>query len=202
MLDECLIDGMHTGHLESLFPQAVCEAYGEVIAENVEAGLYGGRWCTVICAAFTALAAKRRPFIVRPPAETFDINYYHARTGNMCEFLLRESAKSQGLERAETLQICVPCVLVKGKKVSLSKIVGHGAEPGMTFHIDICGRVTSSSRGSVFTLVVVDTYSRFMLVYGLRRKSAVTEGFKLAIAAIAVYHRRVIECVRVGKGGE
>ena len=69
-----------------------------------------------------------------------------------------------------------------------------------TVHLGHCGAVVTSIRGSVYLLVVLDSFSGFMLVYGLRRKSAALSGFKLAITDLAKYNHGNIEVVRVDMG--
>eukprot|EP00752_Nemacystus_decipiens_P017142 g15357.t1 len=54
----------------------------------------------------------------------------------------------------------------------------------------------------MYLLVVLDSFSRFMLVYGLRRKSAALDGFKVAITDLAKYGRGNIETIRVDMGTE
>ena len=54
----------------------------------------------------------------------------------------------------------------------------------------------------MYLLVVLDSYSRFVLVYGLRRKSDALAGVKVAITDLSKYHRANIECFRVDMGTE
>lgn len=54
----------------------------------------------------------------------------------------------------------------------------------------------------MYLLVVLDSFSRFILVYGLRRKSAALDGFKVAITDLAKYGRGNIETIRVDMGTE
>eukprot|EP00752_Nemacystus_decipiens_P018204 g16333.t1 len=73
---------------------------------------------------------------------------------------------------------------------------------GTTYHLDLCGPVTLSICGCMYLLVVLDNFSRYMLVYGLRWKSAALDGFKVAITDLAKYGRGNIETIRVDMGTE
>lgn len=152
--------------------------------------------------ACAAISAKRRSFMVGPQCTRFDINYHHRCSSHLCEFLLRETAQQQGFQLTGTMETCVPCATIKGRKAGVPSTGGGASEPGTTYHLDLCGAMVASLCGSMYLLVVLDSFSRFMLVYGLRRKSDALAGVKLDITDLAKYHRGNVEVFRVDMGTE
>ena len=201
LLDETMMDGLHDGSFAEISPPGVSDELALSLARGMDVGVFGVEGNAVLCGALAAITPKRRPFSVGVRSK-LDINYFHHCAGHLCEFLLRESAKQQGLKLGGTMETCVPCVTIKGRRASVPKTGGRASEPGVTYHLDLCGGITPSLCGCMYLLVVVDRFSRFMLMYGLRRKSDATAGFKVAITDLAKYGRGNLDCVRVDMGTE
>ncbi|CAB1107751.1 unnamed protein product [Ectocarpus sp. CCAP 1310/34] len=122
--------------------------------------------------AVPVMAPGKRPFSVGKPTKIIDVNLLHVSSSHANEFLLRELAKQHGLRLTGVLRPCGGCLQAKGKKAGVPHQSGTRAErPHDLWHIDLCGSMTASLGGSFFIIMFVDSFSRWMKLHGMRRKS-------------------------------
>ncbi|MEP2272253.1 MAG: hypothetical protein ABJI23_13215 [Marinobacter sp.] len=205
-MNESEIDGIHGKDLRAVGPPFISDVEAAFLVQAFDDDLFsvegGAVLGGVLCFALAAIASKNRPFMVGSPTKTFDINFYHRCTGYLFDGLLREAAKQQGHQLTGTLEMCEPCVMIKGRKAGVPRTGERAREPGITFHLDLGGKISVSIGGGMYLLVVLDSYSWFVLVYGLRSKSDALAGVKVAMTDLSKYRRANIECFRVDMGTE
>ena len=99
---------------ETFFPTSITAAEAEFFAcgfdENEKA-----------VGAHAVLAPGSTPFAVGNKSKSVDINLFHLQNGHLCAFLLRETARQQGLVLTGTLEPCDFCLRSKGRKADVSK---------------------------------------------------------------------------------
>lgn len=70
-------------------------------------------------------------------------------------------------------------------------------------HSDVCGPMqTQSPSGKRYVLTFIDDYSRFTVIYLLRKKSEVEEKIKEYIMLVKNKFGKQIKCMRSDRGGE
>ncbi|CAB1115173.1 unnamed protein product [Ectocarpus sp. CCAP 1310/34] len=151
--------------------------------------------------AVPVMAPGKRPFPVGKPTKIIDVNLLHVSSSHANEFLLRELAKQHGLRLTGVLQPCGGCLQAKGKKAGVPHQLGTRAErPHDLWHIDLCGPMTASLGGSFFMIMFVDSFSRWMKLYGMRRKSDTLAFVKKFLADMS--GTGVPRSFRMDNGGE
>ncbi|CAB1112502.1 unnamed protein product [Ectocarpus sp. CCAP 1310/34] len=151
--------------------------------------------------AVPVMAPGKRPFSVGKPTKIIDVNLLHVSSSHANEFLLRELAKQHGLRLTGVLQPCGGCLQAKGKKAGVPHQLGTRAErPHDLWHIDLCGPMTASLGGSFFMIMFVDSFSRWMKLYGMRRKSDTLAFVKKFLADMS--GTGVPRSFRMDNGGE
>ncbi|CAB1102241.1 unnamed protein product [Ectocarpus sp. CCAP 1310/34] len=89
----------------------------------------------------------------------------------------------------------------KGKKASVPHQSGTRAErPHDLWHIDLCGPMTASLGGSLFMIMFVDSFSRWMKLCWMRRKSETLAFVKKFLADMS--STGVPRSFRMDNGGE
>ncbi|CAB1112201.1 unnamed protein product [Ectocarpus sp. CCAP 1310/34] len=122
--------------------------------------------------ALAIIAPGGPAFTVGKPTSTIDINLFHASTGHVNEFSMRETAKQQGVQLVGELQPCVGCIEAKGRRAPVPRRgVTRAAVPFGKVHIDITGPYSEAFDGSRYLIMFVDSASRWQLAYGMRAKS-------------------------------
>ena len=119
--------------------------------------------------AFPVLA----PGSIASTETSVDINVFHCVHGHSNELLLRETAKSLGLELVGKLRPCTGCSMAKGYRKSIPNSTKLCATEklGRVF-VDLSGpKRTPSLSGARYVMLVKDEYSRHAWVYFLRLKS-------------------------------
>ncbi|CAB1120946.1 unnamed protein product [Ectocarpus sp. CCAP 1310/34] len=100
-----------------------------------------------------------------------DINLFHASTGHVNEFLMRETAKQQGVRLVREMQPCVGCVEAKDGRAPVPRRGTHAAVPFGKVHVDLTGPSSDALDGSRYLIMFVDSASRWQRGYGMRAKS-------------------------------
>ena len=104
-----------------------------------------------------------------------DINHIQVSSGHQREHLLRQTAQQHGITLTGVLQSCGGCLEVKGIRAgTVRRTTSRAGKPVDTVHIDLSGPYEASLGGSVYLITFVDSASRWMRPYGMRRKSETT----------------------------
>ncbi|CAB1098628.1 unnamed protein product [Ectocarpus sp. CCAP 1310/34] len=121
--------------------------------------------------ALAIIAPGASPFSVGKSTPTIDINLFHASTGHVNEFLMRETAKQQGVRLVGEMQPCVGCVEAKGRRAPVPRRGTRAAVPFGKIHIDLTGPFSDALDGSRYLIMFVDSASRWQRGYEMRAKS-------------------------------
>lgn len=125
-----------------------------------------------LCHALAVLAPGATAFCVGKPSKTVEINHFHAASGHLNEFLLRETAKMQGISLVGNLKTCVGCGEAKLRHAPVPRSSGsRAAVPFGRIHIDLAGPFQPALDGSIYLIMFVDSASRWQRLYGMRAKS-------------------------------
>ena len=134
-----------------------------------------------------------------------DVNVFHCVQGHSSELLLRETAKSLGLQLGGTLKPCTGCSMAKGyRKPNPNTTKSRATEKLGRGFVDLSGpKRTPSLTGARCVKLVKDDYSRHAWVYPLKHKSDSRDAF-MEILADARDDRVPfkVEIVRSDNGGE
>ena len=109
-----------------------------------------------------------------------DIKVIHWIRGHANEVLLRETAKSLGVELLGRLRTCTGCSMAKGYR----KLIANSTKSRVTEKLgrvfdDLSGpKSTHSLLGKKHVMIVKDDFTRYSWVYFLERKSDVAEAFR------------------------
>ncbi|CAN0299548.1 unnamed protein product, partial [Scytosiphon promiscuus] len=129
--------------------------------------------------AHAVLGPGATPFVVGNRVKSFDIIDFHNRIGHLSEFLLRETAKQQGISLTGRMEPCEDCMPAKGRQASVrSRGGGRADNPNDLVHLDFCGPYSPSIGGNFYLLVAVDSSARYIQPYALRRRSEGLAMFK------------------------
>ena len=150
--------------------------------------------------AFPVLA----PGSIASTKTSVDINVFHCVHGHSNELLLRDTAKSLGLELVGKLRSCTGCSMAKGyrKPIPNSTKIRATEKLGRLF-VDLSGpKRTPSLSGARYVMLVKDDYSRRAWVYFLKLKSDSGNEFRKFLAdARADGVLSKVEIVRSDNGG-
>ena len=109
-----------------------------------------------------ALQACPAAFAVRKPSKKNDCFFMHSSTGHVNEFLIRETAKQQGVRLAVALLLCVGFLEANGRKAPVPGLgVIHAAMLFGRFHIDLCGPCKPALDRSIYMAMFVDSTSQW-----------------------------------------
>lgn len=99
---------------------------------------------------------------------------------------------------------CEACVLGKQSRTDIPTSVTHRADrPLYRVHIDLCGPMTPARDGSLYLMLVVDDFTRFIWMAGLRTKDQAFEAFQRYVAMAEAEHNSYrVCCLRSDNGGE
>ena len=150
--------------------------------------------------ALAIIAPGASPFVIGKSTPNIDINLFHASTGHVNEFLMRETAKQQGVRLVGELQPCVGCVEAKGRKAPVPRRGTRAAVPFGKVHIDLTGPFTEAMDGSRYLIMFVDSASRWQRAYGMRAKSDTLKYVKRYLADMN--GMGTPGCFRMDNGGE
>ena len=134
-----------------------------------------------------------------------DINVFHCVHGHANEFLLRETAKSLGVELLGKLRPCNGCSMAKGyRKPIANSTKSRATEKLGRVFVDLSGpKSTHSLLGKKYVMMVKDDFTRYSWVYFLERKSDAVEAFRKFLADIRADGVPLeVEMVRSDYGGE
>ena len=195
--DVQIMDGIDsTAHTE-FFPPPLNESVAQALDKSDWHALHVGDGMT----AAADLAPGKRPFTVGKPVKMVDINHFHFSTGHLGENLLRATALQHGIISTGVLQPCAGCVEAKGVRAGVPRrTTSRAARPMETAHIDLAGPYEASIGGSVYLIMLVDSASRWMRPYGMKKKSETTAYVKKFIADMN--HMGLPRCFRTDNGGE
>ena len=118
-------------------------------------------------------------------AETaVDINVFHCVHGHSNKLLLRETAKSLGVELLGTLRRCTGCSMAKGyRKPIHSSTKSRASEKLGRVFGDVSGpKRTLSLLGKRYIMLVKDDFSRYAWVCFLKHKSEAADAFRKCLA--------------------
>ena len=189
-LDVDLMDGYDPDPPESFFPP---------IFTNEDLHVLTKEPCFQQAAA--VLAPSPAAFTVGKPSRTIDINHFHASTGHVNEFLMRETAKQQDVRLTGVLLPCVGCLEAKGRRAPVPRRAGtRAAMPFGRVHIDLCGPLKPALDGSIYMIMFVDSASRWQRPYGMRAKSDTVKYVKRFLADMN--GMGTPGCFRTDGGGE
>ncbi|CAB1117587.1 unnamed protein product [Ectocarpus sp. CCAP 1310/34] len=91
--------------------------------------------------------------------------------------------------------------MAKEKKAGVPHLSGTRSErPDDLWHIDLCGPMKASLGGSFFIIIIVDSSSRWMKLYGMRRKSDTLASVNKFLADVS--GTGVPRSFRMNNGGE
>ena len=113
-----------------------------------------------------------------------DVNVFHCVQGHSSEVLLRETAKSLGLELGGNLKPCTGCSMAKGyRKPTPTTTKSRATEKLGRGFVDLSGpKRTPSLTGARCVMLVKDDYSRHAWVYFLKHKSDSGDAFREFLA--------------------
>ena len=136
---------------------------------------------------------------------TVDINVFHCVHGHANEFLLRETAKSLGVELLGRLRPCTGCSMAKGYRKPIANSTKSRATKklGRVF-VDLSGpKSIPSLLGKKYVMIVKDDFTRYAWVYFLERKSDAADAFRKFLADVRGDGvPSEVERVRSDNGGE
>ena len=117
---------------------------------------------------------------------TVDINVFHCVHGHANEFLLRETAKSLGVELLGRLRPCTGCSMAKGYRKPIANSTKSRAtnKLGRVF-VDLSGpKNIPSLLGKKYVMIATDDFTRYAWVYFLGRKSGAADAFRKFLADV------------------
>lgn len=135
-----------------------------------------------------------------------DVVTAHGRLGHInVAFVRQVAAMDIGIRVAPFSSLsCEGCSLGKSTKLSVpSKSLSRATRPGQLLHTDLCGALTPCSIGNhLYFMVVVDDYSRLVMVHTLKAKS---EAYEYLVASINLTENSLntsVKTIRSDRGGE
>ena len=150
--------------------------------------------------AAAVVAPAKRPFTVGKPDKILDINHFHS-SGHVNERLLMEVAQQHGVALRGVLRPCGRSLEAKGVRGEVPRRTTSRAErPMEAVHIDLAGPYEASMGGSLNLLTFVDSASKWMRPYGMKRNSETTASVQKFVADMNAMGRP--HCVRPDNGGE
>ena len=136
---------------------------------------------------------------------TVDINVFHCVHGHANEFLLRETAKSLGIELLGRLRPCTGCSMAKEYRKPIANSTKSRATKklGRVF-VDLSGpKSIPSLLGKKYVMMVKDDFTRYAWVYFVERKSDAADAFRKFLADVRGDGvPSEVERVRSDNGGE
>ena len=196
--DVRLIDGQDDALFTDFFSAPLNTAAAQALSETDWHEPHVG--CVGMTAA-AVLASGRRRFAVGKPIKSEDINHFHVSSGHLNERLLRERAHQHGVTSTGVLQPCGGCLEAKGVQAGVPRrTTSRAGKPMETVHIDLAGPYEASVGGSVCLIMFVDSASRWMRPYGMRKKSETTTYVRKFVADMNNMGRP--HCFRTDNGGE
>ena len=192
-----LMEGHDQTPASSFFPPSTNGSEAERLACLWD-GLDSGSSSPVTQTACAVLGPSTKPFHIGNRTTSIDINEFHVRNGHLCELLLKETARQQGLVLTGKMEPCDFCLTAKGRQANVAKQGGRGraALPNQKVYIDFCGPYTPTIGGNQYNLFLVDSASRFAKNYAVRRKSDGLAAFKRGVIEFSRMAGRPIECVQ------
>ena len=136
---------------------------------------------------------------------TVDINVFHCVHGHANEILLRETAKSVGVELLGRLRPCTGCSMAKGYRETIANSTKSRATKKLDFFfVDLSGpKSISSSLGKKYVMIVKDSCTRYAWIYFLERKSDAADAFRKFLTDVRGDGvPSEVERVRSDNGGE
>jgi len=132
---------------------------------------------------------------------TIDVNQFHHLHGHASLPLLQRIASTSGIRLSGTLDPCEVCATSQFKRKKIAKVTHTRATKFLSrIFVDLTGPMIPSFESGVrYYMVIVDDYTRYKWVYGLRDKSAIYTS--KALAHFLSRHRGV-EYVRMDNGTE
>ena len=192
-----LMDGHDETNYTDFFPPALNPAEAQALEEIDKHTLLTGSVGT----AASILAPGKRSFTVGKPEKVIDINHFHASSGHQHERLLRQTAQQHGVTLMGVLQPCGGCLEAKRIRAGTPRrTTSRAGRPMETVHIDLSGPYEASLGGSVYLIMFVDSASRWMRPYGMRRKCETTAYVQTFLADMNGMGRP--NCFRTDNGGE
>ena len=194
--DVRLMDGQDDALHTYVFPAPLKAAAAQALSETDWHELHVGN---VGMTAAAVLAPGRRPLAVGNPTKSIDINHCHVSSGHLNERLLRETDQQHGVTLTGVLQPCGGCLEAKGVRVGVPRrTVSRAGKPIETVHIDLAGPYEASMGESVYLIMFVDSASRWMRPYGMRKKSEITTYVRKFVADMNNMRRP--HCFRADNG--
>ena len=130
------------------------------------------------------------PVIVPGNADSLEaavhINVLHCVHGHANDFLLRETAKSLGVELLGRLRPCTGCSMAKGYRTSIANSAkSRATETLERVFVDLNGHESSHSLlGKKYTMIVKDDFTLYSWVHVLDRKPDAAEAFRKFLADV------------------
>ena len=195
--DVQLVDGIDSIAHTEVFPPPLNNAIAQALEKYDWHALHVGNGMT----AAAVLAPGKHPFTVGKPVIMADINHFHFFTDHLGENLLSATAQQHGKFLTGVLQPCAGCVEGKGVRAGVPRrTTSRAATPMETVHIDLAGPYEASMGGSVYLIMFVESASRWMRPYGIKKKSETTAHVIKFIADMN--HMGLPRCFRMDNGGE
>ena len=196
--DVRLMDGQDDALFTDFFPALLNAAAAQALSVTDWHELNVGN---VGMTAAAALAPCRRPFAVGKPTKSVDINHVRVSSSHLNERLMRETPKQHGVTLTGVLQPSGGCLEAKGVRAGLPRrTTSRAGKLVATVHIDLAGPYEASVGGSVYLITFVDSASRWMRPYGMRKKSETTTYVRKFVADMNNMERP--HCFRTDNGGE
>ena len=130
----------------------------------------------------------------------------HVRTGTIVDMAKSKTAK--GIEVGKTGRdvedTCEVCIATKTRqKPYPHRSDTRATAPGLVLHVDLCGPMeVESEQGSRYAMPVTDDFSRFTIVYFLKRKSDAIDELLNAIKMVENHTGNKVVSIRADNGGE
>ena len=180
-----------------IFPPALNPAAAQALEEIDKHTFLTGS----VGAAESVLAPGNRPFTVGKPEKVVDIYHFHVSSGHQHERPLRQTTQQHGIILTGVLQPCGGCLEAKGIRAGTPRrTTSRAGRPMETVHIYLSVPYEASLGGSVYLIMFVDSASRWMRPYGMRRKCETTAYVQKFLADMNEMGRP--NCFRTDNAGE
>ena len=115
-----------------------------------------------------------------------DINVHHCIHGHVKEFLLRETARSLGVELIYELRLCTGRSTARSTVRVLLSVRNHAQRSSWEeCFVDLSGpKNTHSLLGKKYVMIVKDDFTRYSWVYFFKVKSHAADAFKKFLADV------------------
>jgi transposase InsO family protein len=130
------------------------------------------------------------------------VDHWHCRLGHAGRNRVRQLMRNGELLTIPDTPICDSCVRGKQRRDSFTGSIFTAAKPGDVIHSDVAGPLPRSHSGCRYTLSFIDEYSRYVMVFAMKRKSDVLGCLKSFLHEFERRQETKIKAVHSDNGGE